>query len=508
MKTVYTSLGLVAGASAAALVPRDSCCFGLTASGGVSGSVGQLSDGQNRIAQTGGLANQNGQYCINSGQITDGNGRGCILTPPTTQFQCDSGASPTGGFSVSNGNLAYNGNTQFYACPTGDNGGYNIYTQAVANQQGCVTVTLSTGGQCSGSGSGSSSAAGSASSAPAASSPASFAAQSSPAASASASSAPASSAPASSAPAASSSGAGASSVASSVASQASSAASMVSSMASSAVSSSPAASAPASGPATQTVWSTQYQTVTSCGPSVTNCPADSTVVYSSVVPMTSAPAGSAPASSAPAASATASSAPASSAPAASAPASSAPASSAAQSSAAASGTAPSSASGSACQTALTGAYQTPHAIIPVNQNSPDQSYGTQYNAYIGGGNSTIFNFDIPSSYSGKQCSVIFLFPQQSQLETSSFTQSGSGGLTFEQLSSAAGLDVTYNSAPKGQTQLDQISSVTPGNSYLVSTGSCQAGTTESIEVSSTGDFSLEFFEDWNPSPIGLFITSC
>ena len=116
MKAVYTSLGFALGASAAVLTPRDQCCFGLTASGGVSGTVGQLSDGQNRIAQTSGLANQAGEYCLSNGIITDSNGRGCILTPPTTQFQCDAGATGTSGFSVSsNGELAYNGSNTFRA---------------------------------------------------------------------------------------------------------------------------------------------------------------------------------------------------------------------------------------------------------------------------------------------------------------------------------------------------------------------------------------------------------
>jgi hypothetical protein len=71
-------------ASANALVPRDtSCCFGLTASGEASGPVGQLDDGQNRIG--GDLPA--GQYCIDTdGSITDGNGRGCILTRMCSPF--------------------------------------------------------------------------------------------------------------------------------------------------------------------------------------------------------------------------------------------------------------------------------------------------------------------------------------------------------------------------------------------------------------------------------------
>lgn len=96
-----------------------SSCFQLTATGGPGGVVGQLSDGQNRIGQ--GLPAAT--YCIDNGAITDGNGRGCILTPPTTQFQCDTGAAPTGGFSIDcNGELNYEGNPTFKSCPTGDNG--------------------------------------------------------------------------------------------------------------------------------------------------------------------------------------------------------------------------------------------------------------------------------------------------------------------------------------------------------------------------------------------------
>jgi hypothetical protein len=77
MKTFVTLAAFAAGTNA--LVGRgDSCCFHLTASGGASGSVGQLSDGQNRIGDNS-LAPAD--YCINSsGGIIDSNGSGCILT--------------------------------------------------------------------------------------------------------------------------------------------------------------------------------------------------------------------------------------------------------------------------------------------------------------------------------------------------------------------------------------------------------------------------------------------
>lgn len=77
MRNFITLAAFAAGSNA--LVSRtDSCCFSLTSSGGASGKLGQLGDGQNRIGDDG---LQPAQYCIDSnGAITDGKGRGCILT--------------------------------------------------------------------------------------------------------------------------------------------------------------------------------------------------------------------------------------------------------------------------------------------------------------------------------------------------------------------------------------------------------------------------------------------
>lgn len=75
MKSFITTLALVAGTNA--IITRWApCCFHLSASVAVTGTVGQLDDGQNRVG--GGLLPAD--YCIADGAITDGNGRGCILT--------------------------------------------------------------------------------------------------------------------------------------------------------------------------------------------------------------------------------------------------------------------------------------------------------------------------------------------------------------------------------------------------------------------------------------------
>lgn len=640
----YVAALAIAGSASALVVPRqDGCCFELKASGEQSGTIGQLDDGQNRIG--GGLSPAT--YCINDGAITDSNGRGCILTPPTTQFQCDEGATPTEGFSVSGeGEVQYNGSSKFYACGA-DKDEYNLYTKPVEGQEDCVEVTLSSSeGKCSGNGGGggegasssasrpaesaaSSKPAGGQSTAPAesaASKPAESAASSKPANGQSTAPAessapkPSNSAPASS-PASGSSGKASKPAETPGGYQSQPSAPATSAPASSAPApapSAPAETAPAEcHPETVTVTVTQpceasqqtgntgvpgggsppaASTGGGAGPSSygrpkpsggaqtsngaqlsgnvpqpssnggagpssygapnpsngaqtskgvqpsdnvpqpssaggassaqASVPATSTVVKSSEKPsqpaVSTAPTtgeASKPAPSVGSGSGSGSSAASSKAPSASAPApyptgssaeaSSAPAGTGSASEAASStkSTGTGTASGSACQTDLSGAYQTPHLIVPVSSDQPDEAFGTNYNGQINETTSTIFNFDIPQDYEGKQCSIIFLFPKKEDLETSDYEFGGSGSLGCSELSSAADEQTSYSNAPSVDSDLGTIDLKT-GNSYVVATQDCKAGTTQSIELSSKNGLDLNFFEDWNPSPLGLYITSC
>jgi hypothetical protein len=289
-------------------------CFHLTASGGKSGVLGQLDDGQNRVGQTCGLATEQATYCLSNGGLTDSNGRGCILTPPTTQFQCDVGAAPTIGFSVnSNGDLTYNGNNQFYACATGDNDGYNIYTTTSDAQTGCVGITLA----------------------------------------------------------------------------------------------------------------------------ADNCK----------VP-TPAPAPAPP---------------------------------------------------TTCPAALTGTYEYPHLIIPVDSKQPDKAFGTSQNGTVTSTVSSLYNFDIPSADSGKTCSLVFLFPEQSQLQTSAFDFSGAGGIDFSMLKEPASSGTTYNNRP-GIAIDYGVTKVSPGNSYTIATFPCPGNSAIGFGLTASDDTMLSYFQDYNPSP--------
>jgi glucan endo-1,3-beta-D-glucosidase len=146
-------------------------------------------------------------------------------------------------------------------------------------------------------------------------------------------------------------------------------------------------------------------------------------------------------------------------------------------------------------------------IVPVDSSSPNKAYGTQYNATLSSTESTIFNFDIPSSYEGMTCSLLFLFPEKADLETTDFTFNGKGGITVEQLDTVATESTTYASAGSGNT-VGSETAVTPGNSYTIMSTSCPAGTAVSYEFSATGGLELEWFNDWNPSPLGVFVRVC
>lgn len=317
MLQILLSLALIA--SSDAIITRWApCCFGISASGAVTGTLGQLDDGQNRV--NGPLSPA--EYCISDSSITDASGRGCILTPPTSQFQCDTGATPTSGFSIGcDGTIAYNGGTTFWECQTGDNGEANVYLTPGGSN--CGEITLKANGCFSG------------------------------------------------------------------------------------------------------------------------CPPPPP-------PPPPPPVG--------------------------------------------------------CPTNLNGAFEFPHLIIPIDSSNPSLAPGTSYFGEISSTISSIFNFDIPAADSGKTCSLVFLFPTQAELVTSSFTGTG-GPIDFALLSGVATRATSYANAPAVSKDYG-VTNVAPGNSYSIATFPCPGGSAISIELKSAGTCGLKYFQDYNPSPIGLYITKC
>jgi len=101
-----------------------------------------------------------------------------------------------------------------------------------------------------------------------------------------------------------------------------------------------------------------------------------------------------------------------------------------------------------------------------------------------------------------------LFPEKKDLETSDYTYSKTGGISFDELKAPATADTTYANAPASAIHLSTIDQLTPGNSYVVTSHACGAGERIAFEASSVGGLDLTYFEDWNPSPLGLFISVC
>ena len=166
------------------------------------------------------------------------------------------------------------------------------------------------------------------------------------------------------------------------------------------------------------------------------------------------------------------------------------------------------ATASSCPASLSGNFEYPHLIIPIDKDHPDVAEGTSYNGTISPSVSSIFNFDIPASDFGKTCSLVFLLPKQGELTTSAFSLSGSGGFDVARLSSPATESTTYNNAPAVARDVGGPSSVTPGDEYVIASGACFSGERVAYKVSSTGGLDLSYFQDSNPSPIGLYITVC
>ncbi|KAI4112849.1 MAG: hypothetical protein LQ338_008263, partial [Usnochroma carphineum] len=135
---------------------------------------------------------------------------------------------------------------------------------------------------------------------------------------------------------------------------------------------------------------------------------------------------------------------------------------------------PSSTTGS-CPTVLTGDFQYPHLIVPVDKSQPNTAANTGYNGHFSPTISSIFNFDVPPSYEGRTCTLFFLFPNRESLQTSNYTLSGSGGIDVARLTSPATSETTYNNQSPVNVTLGSVADLQAGNSYSIASGSCLAG---------------------------------
>lgn len=161
----------------------------------------------------------------------------------------------------------------------------------------------------------------------------------------------------------------------------------------------------------------------------------------------------------------------------------------------------------ACPTDLDGEYEFPHLIIPVDQAQPEKAFGNQFNGTITDSVCTAYNFDVHPRFAGKACSLVFLFPEQQDLETSAYDFSGSDSSTLGVfiLHKPVEHNTTWSTLPR--KTLVAKERIYPGKKMNIIQKECPAGLRVGVMLCGKG-FSLEYFQDFNPSPIGLYIRAC
>ncbi|KAI7262007.1 hypothetical protein KC343_g4663 [Hortaea werneckii] len=515
MTTGTLLVAALAAAANAATLPQPKCCFAMTAYGGPGGTVGQLGDGQNRIGQNN-LPVPQGTYCLNNGALTDSYGRGCIMTPPTGQFQCDVGAKPDKGFDIQcgNGNITFKGSDTFWSCPTGDHGGWNLYDRPVEGQKKCQPVWLvadSCYSEC-------------------APPPQTSSTKMTSSTKVSTTTKMSTSTKMSSTTKKTSS-----TTKMSTSSPMSSSTKKTSSSTKMSSSTKPTPSVSKSTSTTCTTWTPSMSKSTQSTP----CPSSSTRATTSSKTSSSSsrcPTSSKSMTTSSKTSSSSSSCPTSSKPATTSmsyvcnpahsypngatcistmgsltlytpmPTTKKPASTSSMSMPTQQppmSTKPANMP-KGCPGKLSKDFEFPHQIIHINSAEPDKAYGNFFNGTMTSTISSMFNFDVPADAAGKTCSLEFMFPEQDQLETSAYTISGDGKANFYTLEKPAHKSNTFNTSPKPDKYLGEYT-LTPGTSSKIHSMACPAGKTIGIWMFSATGSSLNYFQDFNPCPIGLFM---
>jgi len=79
-------------------------------------------------------------------------------------------------------------------------------------------------------------------------------------------------------------------------------------------------------------------------------------------------------------------------------------------------------------------------------------------------------------------------------------------VTISQLKDAATQSTSYANAPAVSKELGEWT-LTPGSALHIATGPCSeiAGKVATYKMSGTESYKLDFFQDYNPCPLGLYI---
>ena len=151
-----------------------------------------------------------------------------------------------------------------------------------------------------------------------------------------------------------------------------------------------------------------------------------------------------------------------------------------------------------CPTDLSGTYEFPHLIIPVDASQPDTAPGTSYFGTVSESVTSLFKFDIPAS-NLERCTLFFTFPSTDSVPSNVYTFEGDGQVNFALLDDLVTEENTYNSRPGVQTDYG-TQTLAPGNTYTVANFDCPGGQPISFQMSNAGTTNLEYFQDYGENP--------
>lgn len=154
-------------------------------------------------------------------------------------------------------------------------------------------------------------------------------------------------------------------------------------------------------------------------------------------------------------------------------------------------------------------------MVPVSAKNPATAYGSTENPKATADDfCTIFTFEIPPDPIYKYCQFEFFFPTSAQLaasssaEPSNLSYSGGGHFVFAffKFSTGATTETTWDTQPHRANRQDVERTMTPGHVYAVSYEGCGYRPERTSMMLCSKDTSFEYFQRYNPCPIGLYGT--
>lgn len=152
---------------------------------------------------------------------------------------------------------------------------------------------------------------------------------------------------------------------------------------------------------------------------------------------------------------------------------------------------------------LSGPYEIPHLLVPIDRSNGSNIIGNSYIAQISSSFSTLFNFNLPSEFQGKTCNLVFHVPPESQEWWHPWHLSTPGGILFSQLETPA-TALTSSGTVSNSRPIGSVNSLELGG-HPVSSAPCEAGTTVGYRADALGALDLQYFQMTSPAA-GLYMT--